>query len=417
MDTTCDVVIIGAGPAGCVAAAHLVREGLDVRIVEREQFPRFVIGESLLPRCMDLLADAGLLQVVELQDFQVKDGAVFLRGEDKVSFQFEQQFTRGWSYTYQVQRARFDAVLAKTVEARGAKIDFRTSVVRADCSMGVPKLTVRGPNGVMRTISSRFVIDASGYGRVLPRLLDLDTPSTFPKRKALFTHLRGDQRPEYPEDGRIWVVSHAQHKGVWFWIIPFSDGTTSVGVVAEPEFFDLFHGGDENRLSEIIRSEPNVSRRIPEPEFLFAPRSIEGYAASVEKLYGEGFALVGNATEFLDPIFSSGVTLALESATRAARLVIEELRGAGIDWEQDFERYVRSGIDVFRSYVTAWYDGTLPEIIYRRDQRPDVMTKICSVLAGYVWDESNPFVRDHRRKIRQLAQLCSSSDPFVGACA
>lgn len=417
MDASFDVVVIGAGPAGCIAASRLLKEGFSVLIIERELFPRFVIGESLLPRCMDLLQEADLLGPIEREGFQVKDGAVFLRGEEKVSFQFAQQFTQGWSYTYQVQRARFDDVLAKAVGEKGAKLLFQTSVIGAEFASSGAKLTVRGKDDRIEEIATRFVIDASGYGRVLPRLLDLDAPSHFPRRRALFSHMKGDIRPPAPEDGRIWIVSHPGHEGVWFWVIPFSDGTTSVGVVGEPSFFEQFSGSEEDQLRAIMLSDPNIASRIPNPDLLFPPRAIEGYTASVKKLYGEGYALVGNASEFLDPIFSSGVTLALESATRAALVVAKQLRGEEVDWEGEFESYVRAGVDVFRSYVTSWYEGTLPAIIYSSPGREDVMTKICSVLAGYVWDQANPFVRDHKRKIRQLAELCLSPSPFEDEAA
>lgn len=417
MEASFDVVVIGAGPAGCIAASRLLKEGFSVLVLEREVFPRFVIGESLLPRCMDLLDEADLLEVVHREGFQVKDGAVFLRGDERVAFQFSQQFTQGWSYTYQVQRARFDHILAKAVEERGAVVRFRTSVIGAATSPSAATLTVREEDGTTRDINARFIIDASGYGRVLPRLLDLEAPSHLPRRRALFSHVRREIRPPAPETGRIWIVSHPDHEGVWFWVIPFADRTTSVGVVAEPSLFEQFQGTDEDRLVAIMKSDPNIARRIPTPEFLFPPRAIEGYSAGVSKLYGDRFAIVGNAGEFLDPIFSSGVTLALESSTRAALLVGKQLRGEVADWEGEFESYVRSGVDVFRSYVTSWYEGTLPTIIYNSGQREDVMTKICSVLAGYVWDQTNPFVRDHRRKIRQLAALCLSPSPFEDAVA
>jgi flavin-dependent dehydrogenase len=116
---------------------------------------------------------------------------------------------------------------------------------------------------------------------------------------------------------------------------------------------------------------------------------------------------VGNATEFLDPVFSSGVTLALESANRAAKTLIRQLRGEAVDWETDYASYMKRGIDVFRTYVTRWYDGTLPRIFFAPDANEPVKRMICSVLAGYVWDDSNPFVAQHRRKVAQLARLAS----------
>jgi flavin-dependent dehydrogenase len=118
---------------------------------------------------------------------------------------------------------------------------------------------------------------------------------------------------------------------------------------------------------------------------------------------------VGNATEFLDPVFSSGVTLALESGNRASKCVIRELRGETVDWDADYAVPMKKGTNVFRTYVSTWYDGTLPEIFYWPTVSESVKRMICSVLAGYVWDESNPFVAQHDRKVAQLTRLIQES--------
>jgi len=247
------------------------------------------------------------------------------------------------------------------------------------------------------------VIDASGYGRVLPRLLDLDAPSRFPGRKAVFAHVDGDRRPEGSDTNRIWIICSAS--GGWLWIIPFSNGLTSVGIVGDAEVFAQFPGSVEACLRQVIETEPNCAR-LRGGGWALAPREIQGYACSVKRLFGSNFCLVGNATEFLDPIFSSGVTLALESANRAAKCVVRQLRGEAVDWERDYARPMGLGTDVFRTFVTSWYSGVLPGIIFSRGlMEPGTKNMICSVLAGYVWDETNPFVSQHARKVDQLARL------------
>jgi flavin-dependent dehydrogenase len=398
----CDVAVIGAGPAGVLCSAVLHRAGLDVQVFEAQAFPRFVIGESLLPHCMDLLSDVGLLDAAAAQGYQEKFGALFLWEDCRQDFLFAEQFTKGWDYTWQVPRAHFDNVLATTLAARGVPIFFEHKVeaVSVDAE---PRLTVTSKTGEATEVHARFIVDASGYGRVLPRLLDLHKPSDFPPRKACFTHVRGDQYTNTPDGRRIWVISNSAD--AWTWVIPFSNGVTSVGVVGAPEFFANFPGNPNEALRGIIASNKLSKDRLESLEFLFDAREITAYAVGVKRVYGDRFCLVGNATEFLDPVFSSGVTLAMESGHRAGTLIAQELAGTAVDWETDYAQYLASGTDVFRTYVEGWYDGTLAKI-FRSPNPPEKFKRmICSVLAGYVWDRSNPFVAEHRRKLRQLAQL------------
>jgi flavin-dependent dehydrogenase len=403
--TECDVLIIGAGPAGAAAAALLHRERFSVHVVEKQSFPRFVIGESLLPHCMDLLQEADLLDVVNQQGFLRKCGAVFWQGDQNCNFDFADQFTSGWDYTYQVPRAEFDKALADAVAARGVPIHYRHGVTAAQFDERGPLVTAQAPTGDSIAFQPRFVLDCSGYGRVLPSLLNLEEPSPFPPRQALFTHVRGDRRPAGREEGKIWACLHPE--GAWIWIIPFSDGRTSVGVVAEPAFFDRYPGDGEAQLGAILAGDPNAGQRLAGMQVIFPPQWIRGYACAVKRLHGPGFALVGNATEFLDPIFSSGVTLALESASCAARTLTRHLRGEPVDWQTDYADHLMQGINTFRAYVVAWYDSTFPRILFAPQRNPVIMKQICSVLAGYVWDLSNPYVTQPDRALPLLARIVS----------
>jgi len=398
-----DVLIIGAGPAGALAAAQLQREGRKILVVEKQTFPRFVIGESLLPHTMDLLKEVGLLQAVEKCGFMKKTGAVFLRGDKVCNFDFADQSAAGWQYTYQVPRAEFDKAIADAVQARGVEFLYGHTVTAVNFSNAHADVTLEQPDGTRRKIAARFVLDCSGYGRVLPRLLDLEEPSNYPVRESLFTHVTGDVRPPEREQGKIWVCVHAD--GAWIWIIPFSNGKTSVGVVATPEFFARYPGESEAQLRAIVMSEPNAAARLADMRVDFQPQRIKGFACSVKKLYGPGFALAGNATEFLDPIFSSGVTLAMESGLRAAQVLARELRGEPVDWQTDYADHVMQGVNTFRSYVTAWYEDKLPTILFAAQRNPDIMRQICSVLAGYVWDKSNPYVVQADRALGLLAKI------------
>ncbi len=398
-----DVLIIGAGPSGTVAAGILVQKGLRVQIVEKLRFPRFVIGESLLPRCMDALKEAGLLEAVEKQGFQQKTGAKFIRQGELCDFKFSSQYTAGWTYAYQVPRADFDKTLADACENMGVSISYETEVTALDIREdGSSLTTVKQADGSFSTIEAKFIIDGSGYGRVIPTLFGLNEPSTQHPRKALFAHMKDPYRQERSEPDRITVYVH--QPDVWIWVIPFSNGNTSVGFVGKPSFFDNFEGNSGQQFRSMLYAEPDLKKQFRHFELLWPePRMLQGWSASTKTFFGKGYVLTGNVTEFLDPIFSSGVTLASVSAQKAAGLVIKQLQGATVDWQTDYMEYMQTGVDVFRTFVDSWYDGSLFKIFFATERNEDLLNKICSVLAGYVWDQSNPFVQKPEKSVRTLA--------------
>ncbi|MFN3405220.1 MAG: NAD(P)/FAD-dependent oxidoreductase [Cytophagaceae bacterium] len=398
-----DVLVIGAGPSGTVAAGIVHKNGLKVKIVEKMKFPRFVIGESLLPRCMEALEEAELLDAVKKKGFQEKFGAKFVKNGNICDFNFANSFTKGWGWTWQVPRAEFDLTLAEELQSKGVVVDFETEVTNIVFNGSDSVTTVQDTDGNKSEIEAKFIIDASGYGRVIPKLFNLDRPSNLPPRKTLFTHVKDVNRNIDNEPNRITVVAHAPE--VWIWIIPFSNGLTSLGFVGNPEFFEKFEGSPEEKLRAMIETEPQIVKRFSGTEFAFEPRTIEGWSVTTDKFYGDGFVLVGNVTEFLDPIFSSGVTLATVSGATAARLVSKQLKGASVDWEKEFMEPTMQGVNTFRSYVMGWYKGTLQDIFFAPNPNPEIKKQICSVLAGYVWDLNNPFVKKHDRVLESLAHV------------
>ena len=145
--------------------------------------------------------------------------------------------------------------------------------------------------------------------------------------------------------------------------------------------------------------------RFKNEDFLFEPKKIQNFSKSVKQLYGKGYALTGNSTEFLDPIFSSGVTFATESGLLAAKLALKEIKNESVNWEKEYTEYISKGVDVFSTYVKEWYSGKLQKLFFHYNENPDVKEQICSVLAGYVWDEANPFVKKHARIVSSVAHL------------
>ena len=398
-----DILVIGAGPSGTIAASLVNKSGLKVRIVEKEKFPRFVIGESLLPRCMDHFEEAGFMDVIKKQGYQEKQGAIFLKGKERCEFEFSEQFTKGWEWTYQIPRDHFDKVLADEVQRMGVPIDFETTVTDIKFNGSDSVTTVVDKDGKEKQIEARFIIDASGYGRVIPRLFNLNVPSTLPRRDTLFTQVKDVNRPTGHDSQRIVIVAHRQD--VWIWIIPFSNGNTSVGFVGNPKFFEEFEGTNEERLRAMLASEPHTRERFKDVEMRFEPVKIEGYSISVKQLYGDGYVLTGNATEFLDPVFSAGVTFATESGAAAGKLASRQLKGEKVNWDKEYVDVVLHGVAVFRTYIEGWYDGTVQKIFFAKDPGQENKNKICSVLAGYVWDMDNPYVTKHDKAVKALAEV------------
>ena len=413
-----NVIIIGAGPAGSIAGALLVNKGYRVTVLERDAFPRFSIGESLLPQCMEFIEEAGMLDAVRKAGFQLKNGAAFLHQEKHSEFCFDDKFTPGFDSTYQVQRDRFDALLAGEAERMGVEIRWRQEVVAVDFNEGKPILSVQDRmTGDRYQLTAAFVLDASGFGRVLPRLLDLEKPSDFPVRQALFTHL--EDRIDDPgyDRNKIRIIVHPELTDVWYWLIPFSNGRCSLGVVGEADVLNVSASDRESVFRQFVAGEPGLSTLLKNALFDTPVNSISGYSASVKSLHGEGFALLGNAGEFLDPVFSSGVTIAMKSASLAADVLDRQFKGNKVDWQTDFAEPLQKGVETFRAFVTSWYEGGLQDIVFfpqlkRVERINNIKRMICAILAGYAWDENNPYVKHPRLHLNTLVQLCREPDLF-----
>ncbi|WP_059411568.1 NAD(P)/FAD-dependent oxidoreductase [Cupriavidus basilensis] len=402
-----DVLIIGAGPAGSVAAGLLRKRGIGVLVLEKETFPRFSIGESLLPQSMAYIEEAGMLQAVVEAGFQYKNGAAFARGERYTEFDFRDKFSAGWGTTYQVQRARFDDVLIREAQKQGSEVRFRHQVTAVDVEGEQPRVTVRGADGNVYGVQARFLLDASGFGRVLPRLLDLESPSNFPVRSAIFTHVEDRIPPGTFDRNKIRIGVHPEHVDVWYWTIPFSDGRCSQGVVAEKRFLDQYGGTETERLQALVGEEPGLAKLLANAAWDTPARQIVGYSANVKSLWGKGYALLGNAGEFLDPVFSSGVTIAFKSASLATACLARQFAGEAVDWQAEYGTPLKQGVDCFRTFVEAWYEGSFQKLIFHPDATPDIRRMISAILAGYAWDRGNPFVTESRRRLAVLEQLCA----------
>lgn len=408
-----DVVIIGAGPAGSCAGAMLVQAGKKVLCLEKQHFPRFSIGESLLPHCMEFLTMAGLEPALQQQaaqlGFQFKNGAAFAKNGHHTHFDFTDKFSPGPGTTFQVKRASFDKLLADTAQQLGLEIRYGVGVMAFDNSADDKAvLTVQDEQGQQCQISAAFVLDASGFGRVLPRLLDLEVPSAFPVRQACFCHIRDGITDVDFDRNKILITVHDTQPDIWFWLIPFSDGSCSLGVVGKSEQFDASLSAEQN-LWRHVNQTKSLQTLLANATALNQAQSLTGYSANVKQLAGKQYALLGNAGEFLDPVFSSGVTIALRSAATAVPLVLRQLANEQPDWQQEYSVPLRKGITTFRHFVEAWYDGRFQDIIFSNSRNSSITAMISAILAGYAWDEKNPYVAETLRRINVLREVCLDS--------
>ena len=403
----CDVLIIGGGPTGSIAGANLAQKGFSVEIIEKLDFPRFIIGESLLPLCNAILAKNNLLEKIQEKGYLLKAGAIFENeAKEQAIYHFRENIGEPHNTSFQVKREEFDDDLLKGAEEFGANVQHGVEVI--DYNQDENIVTTKDREGKEEHYKAKFVLDASGYGRVLANILDLNIPSLLKTRQAIFTRVKDEIRAEGELGGYITIYVHGDNDA-WIWAIPFADGITSVGVVSTDEYFEKMNMSEEEFWNHIITTNANTKKRFKNAKKVTPVSRINGYSANVKTMHGKGFALAGNATEFLDPVFSSGVTLALVSGDLAADLIARELDAKEVDWQKEYQDYMMKGIDVFRDFVNAWYDGRLQKIFFSELKKEEIIRSISSILSGYVWNEKNLFVGKSNEKINLLIKMIDAS--------
>ncbi|MEZ8098943.1 NAD(P)/FAD-dependent oxidoreductase [Vibrio bivalvicida] len=401
------VVIVGAGPSGSTASALLHAQGIEVIVIEKARFPRFSIGESLLPACMEIIEQAGMLDAVNHYGFQYKDGAAFRCNGVYTEFEFTDKFSAGPGTTFQVQRGNFDKVLADSAQQQGVEIRYQHELAELKFVGKRSLLTVKDQADDSYQIEADYILDASGFGRVLPKMLDLEQPSCLPPRNAIFTHIVDNidsQDIEYDRN-KILISVHPDNHDVWYWLIPFSNGVCSFGVVGEPEFFERYPEDKIAAIKQLASEEAGLAKLLVNAEYPNPAGELGGYSANVKQLATQHYALLGNAGEFLDPVFSSGVTIAMKSAQYATECVVKQLSGEEVDWDKQYAEPLMVGVNTFRTYVEGWYNGALQDVIFYQSPNPRIKQMISSILAGYAWDQDNPYVRNSEQRLRTLAEL------------
>ncbi len=400
-------VVIGGGPAGAVAAARLAQRGESVVVLEKEAFPRFRLGESLLPQSLHVLEAMGVLEEVRAR-FLVKKGAQF---HDDASgkatrFSFDGAFDHRYDYAFQVPRDEFDALLLARAASLGADVRHGWTVTRALASAGgVAGVMARDPDGREHALDTRFVIDASGRdalfahdGRATERLDGLENT-------ALYTHVRGMAREQGEREGDVHIVLF---DGGWHWVIPFKDGRSSVGAVVSRAWMRANAGvaGDAGRdadhapasldrlLFKAIAESPAMTRLMNGTEVLWPARAAADFSYRVGRSYGDGWVAVGDAGGFIDPLFSTGVHIAMWGAFEVVPAIVA---GELPAWDAR----VRAGAGMFLTAVRGFYKGALQPYMFTENSRTYLRRAITSMLSGDVFSDER-WTRDMRERLVTL---------------
>jgi halogenation protein CepH len=369
-----DVVVAGGGPGGSTAATLIARQGYRVLLLERARFPRYQIGESLLPSTVHgVCAILGVKEELERANFQLKRGGTFRWGSNPepwtFAFAFSRKLAGPTSLAYQVDRERFDSILLDNARRHGVDVreehEVAALIVEDDVVRGV---RFRGPGGDERTARARWVVVATGNTDTLHKHVGTRVYSEFFRNIALFGYFHGGKRLPAPNQGNILC---AAFKDGWFWYIPLSDTLTSVGAVVARERADLVQRGRETAMRRFIESCPIIADYLSG-----ADRVTEGtygelrvrkdYSYSNSRFWRPGIVLVGDAACFIDPVFSSGVHFATYSGLLAARSINTCLRG-DLPEERCFEEFelrYRREFNVFYQFLLAIYEMNRDESSY-----------------------------------------------------
>jgi flavin-dependent dehydrogenase len=403
-----DAVVVGGGPAGTVCAARLAAKGRRVVLLERGHHPRFHLGESLLPGSVGVLEALGVLGEVRAR-FLAKRGARFVDGRDErrtARYDFAEAFHPRWDHAFEVPRDDFDELLFRHAGRCGAELreGWEVTAMRRDGERATG-VDARAPDGTMHAIDARFVVDATGRDAMTARASGDVERIAHLDRTALYTQVRGAWRDTGEREGDIQIVvcGEERQRG-WFWLIPFADGRTSVGVVVSGAWVrahrDADDGGPEAMFDAAVRETPAVAGMLTGAERLFAPRATSDFSFHVRRMRGEGWLAVGDAAGFIDPLFSTGVHLAMEGALRAAD-AIDEALASGDTSAARFEAWeggMRAGADLFLGAVQAFYEGDLVSYLFAEPQHPFLRRAITSLLAGDVFDGDARWAKEIRTR-------------------
>ncbi len=382
-----DVLVIGGGPAGATTALELSRAGFAVTVLESTPFPRFHVGESLLPKAMALFAQLGVSERLSREPQIHKLGAEFLSGHGKEpssNVWFKDAFSDLPAAAFNVARAPFDAALLDAAREAGATVLEGVRVKRAKTlTDGAVTLEVER-HGEVRELHARYLVDASGQSTFLGKQLGLRKVLPQLKKVAYFGHFRGVSRHAGERAGFITVVVCEEG---WFWLIPLDEVTTSVGMVLDEAVARQVGVPAREMLAWGVRRCPAMAERCLHAEFPDGNGTIADFSYTCRPYCGPGFFLVGDAATFLDPIFSTGVSLGLATGIEAARAIARMLRqGSSPAAERRrYRRFVASSTEVFFHLVESYYRPEFRDLFLSEQGPFEVHRALLALLAGDVF--------------------------------
>jgi flavin-dependent dehydrogenase len=389
MKSQYDVIVMGGGPAGSASAAFLAQAGLEVALVEGDRHPRHHIGESLLPGSMPILARLGMTESDLASRFQRKLGARFYHPPTDRLAVFAFEPSPGFETpAFQVLRESLDALLFERARAAGATIMEQTPIESVDEDAACLLLA----DG--RRLVADTLVDATGRAALIATKRKLRQWSPTYGRVGIYNYFRN--LPPHDGDDPFYITMYL-FDGGWVWLIPLADGRTSVGVVyRDPP--RVVPGPGERKEDALfwhaVRTMPRLEERLRAAEATEEYRAISDYSYAVEQKFGERWVLVGDAAGFLDPIFSSGVHLALSSAERATAGILQRRRTGSDAALRDYQAYMAQGFHAFRAFVHRFYNGSLVEnLFFLENKPPEMHAAITRILAGHVWESDNLVLR------------------------
>jgi flavin-dependent dehydrogenase len=392
------VVVIGGGPAGATVSTLIAQQGYRVQLFERETYPRYHIGESLIPETYWVFQRLGMLEKMKASDFIRKYSVQFVTpsGKHSAPFYFHDNKPHECSQTWQVRRSEFDIMMLENAAEHGVQIHQPARVLdvmfEGDRAVGVQ---VAGEDGSPREIRADVVVDASGQSSMLINRLKLRVPDPELNKGAIWTYWEGAYRDEGKDEGATVVLALEEKRG-WFWYIPMHDDIVSVGVVADFDYLFKGRSDHETTYFEEMDRCPEVRQRVSQGNRVAGPvKATKDYTYKAKQAAGDGWVLIGDAFGFLDPLYSSGVLLALKSGELAADAIVEGLqtgdtsRGQLGKWEAGYV----VGMNRMRKLVCEYYDGFNFGQFIRRF--PDHRGSITDLLIGDLFkDELDEVLRD-----------------------
>jgi len=387
-DNECDIIVVGGGPAGATAGALLSSRGWNVTVFEADQHPRFHIGESLLPMNLPIFEQLGVLDGVK-QIGTFKPGADFTiadKGAMHQSFPFNRALRDSPPHAYQVKRSELDALLLSNCREQGATVLENHKVTRIDLmANGRHRVQVESSDGIQSQWRCKYLLDASGQQTVLASQQKWRTRNKDHASAAIFAHFENVAGREGTEQGNIsiyWIDAG------WIWMIPLKDGRMSVGAVCRPDYLKQRRSSQEAFLLETIKKSDTAAARMNAAECVSETRVAANYSYFSRQQIGPGYALIGDAYAFIDPVFSSGVYLAMSSAASIVPVAEAWLRKQSIRHQLQawlYKRKMRKGLAVFSWFIYRFNTPTMNALFRNPRNVLKVEQAVTSMLAGDVY--------------------------------